>query len=114
MGRYFILRDGDVVEEDDYDAWARWYEEHYEKARDIDRTETAHGTVLTRFLAMSLSLNRSAPPQLFETSVSGGWLDGQGDRFATLEEARAGHQAWVEKVRAVEEENDLPPPGAGW
>ena len=114
MGRYFILREGVVVEEPDYSAWASWYEASYTEVRDIARTQTEHATVSTSFLAMSMTLAENAPPLLFETKVEGGWLSGQGDRFSTIEEAEAGHRAWVERVRASEDENELPPPGAGW
>ena len=114
MGRYFILNDGNIIEEPDYETWAQWYESTYDKISSIAVTETEQGTVETRFIAMSMSLNRQAPPLLFETKVTGGWLDGRVDRYSTLDEARSGHEAWVQKVRQEEKENHLPPPGAGW
>ena len=39
-------------------------------------------------------------PMIFETLVFGGELDGDGERYATLEQAVAGHALWVERVRA--------------
>lgn len=36
---------------------------------------------------------------LFESMVFGGPLNGESDRYATLEEARAGHDALVARVR---------------
>ena len=53
-------------------------------------------------------------PVLFETRVTGGWLADQRERYATIDEARAGHESWVARVREVEEENQLPPPGGAW
>ena len=114
MARYFILSDDEVVEEPDYQAWARWHATTYEQVREVARTPTAHSVVVTRFLPMTMSLARDASPLVFETRVSGGWLDGQGDRFPAIAEARAGHEAWVAAVRSFEEENQLPPPGVGW
>lgn len=113
MGRYYILRHGKVIEEADYSAWAEWYST-FKTPPCIAHTNTAHGSVATHFLAVNLSLAPDAPPLLFETEVSGGWLDGKREKYATPEAARAGHDAWVNRAREAEEENKLPPPGAGW
>jgi hypothetical protein len=59
---------------------------------------------------MSMTLSQDVPPELFETRVEGGWLDDQWERYPTLEAAKAGHDAWVTRVRNAEE-NELPPPG---
>ena len=80
----------------------------------VAHTELVHGVVSTRFLAMNLTLARDNPALVFETRVKGGWLDDQWERFSSLDEARAGHEKWVERVRRAEDEEDLPPPGAGW
>ncbi len=114
MGRYYLLRDGEVVEEQDPSEWLKWVENDYHKVSCIAQTGTAQATVQTHFLAINLTLAKDEPPLLFETRVSGGWLDGHREKFATLEDARSGHLACVDRVRAAEEENDLPPPGAGW
>ncbi len=114
MSRYFILRDGEVIEESDHATWARWYETTYESVRDVAKTRTIHAQVTTRFHPISMGLSSDAPALLFETRVSGGWMDEQGDRFATLDEAMAGHAAWVDHVQSIEQENEIPPPGAGW
>jgi len=39
------------------------------------------------------------PPLIFETMVFGGGLDQHAERWATEDEARAGHEQMVEKVR---------------
>jgi hypothetical protein len=114
MSRYFILRDGEVIEEPDHVTWASWYEATYESVREVARTQTANAVISTRFHPISMGLNAEAPALLFETRVTGGWMDDQGDRFATIDEAKAGHDAWVEHVRTIEKENEIPPPGAGW
>lgn len=114
MSRYFILRDGEVVEEPDFDAWSSWYSSSFRQVELVARATLEGSVVSTRFLGVSLGLSAETAPQLFETSVEGGWLDRQGERFATLAEARAGHDRWVARVREVEEENRLPPPGTTW
>jgi hypothetical protein len=68
--------------------------------RRIARTEvTPEVSVSTVFLGIDHSFNRDGPPLLFETMVFGGHLDQQMDRYATLEEAEAGHVRWVDRVR---------------
>jgi hypothetical protein len=114
MGRYYILRDNQVIEEQDHSVWSEWFESTYQDVADIAQTETAHSNVVTRFLAVNLTLAQDQPPLLFETKVTGGWLEGQGEKYASIEDARTGHDAWVGRVRAAEEENELPPPGAAW
>ncbi len=114
MSRYFILRDGEVVEEPDFETWSSWYNSSFKEVEVVAETKVADTTVLTRFLGVSLGLAEDAPPQLFETTVEGGWFGRRRERFATLAEATAGHQRLVESAREVEAENALPPPGAGW
>ena len=98
MGRYFILRDGDVSEEPDYSRWAEWYESCYEQVRCVAQTELEHGVVTTDFLGMAMGLSRATPPLVFETRVRGGWLDDESERYATLEEAVKGHEMWTQRA----------------
>lgn len=110
MGRYYILRAGKVIEEPDYDKWAQWYEGSYQDVRTLASTKVEYGTVSTFFLGMNMALAKDDPPMLFETRVEGGWLDDEWERYPTLAEAEAGHQAWVARVQAAEQ-NEPPPPG---
>jgi hypothetical protein len=110
MGRYYILCGGAVLEEPDFSKWVAWHASRYEKLRCVARTSVKFGAVVTVFLGMNMALTESARPLLFETRVMGGWLDGQGERYSTLEQARAGHEALVAQIRAMEQENELPPP----
>ncbi|HUU84867.1 MAG TPA: hypothetical protein VM243_15305 [Phycisphaerae bacterium] len=114
MGRYYILRSGDVIEEPDYDKWARWYETSYQEVRGVASSQAAYGTVETVFLGLNMSLSKDDPPKLFETRVHGGWFDDQWERYSTLEDARAGHEAWVARVAAAEEDELLPPGCPTW
>lgn len=111
MGRYYILKDNAVVEEPDHSEWIKWYENSYEKIRQIAHTELKFGVVSTVFLALNMTLSKSDPPMVFETRVKGGWLDDEWERFSTLQAAKAGHEAVVARVREAEEEHELPPPG---
>jgi len=55
-----------------------------------------------RISTVWLGLNHQygdGPPVIFETMVFGGGLDQDAERWCTEEEARAGHERWVEKVR---------------
>jgi hypothetical protein len=69
---------------------------------------------MTRFLGLNMTLDQEAPPMVFETTVKGGWLDNQRERFSSLGAATAGHESWVRRVEESDAENGLPPPGAGW
>jgi hypothetical protein len=114
MGRYYILRDGEVVEESDHGVWSEWYQREYPAVEEVARTDLAHGSVITRFLALEMTLNQDEPAEVFETRVKGGWLDGEWRRYRTLDEARAGHERWVRRLRDAEAEGGLPPPGISW
>lgn len=111
VGRYYILRGDEIIEEPDYAKWIGWHQASYEKIRCVARTEVEFGTVVTAFLGMNMTLSKTDPPLLFETRVTGGWLDDEWERFSTLAEAKAGHETWVARVREMESENELPPPG---
>ncbi len=111
MGRYYILRDDQVIEEPDHAKWLEWHETSYEKVRAVAQTGTKFGRVETAFLGMNLTLAQDAPPLLFETRVKGGWLDDEWERFPTLAKAQAGHEAWVARIHELEAEHELPPPG---
>jgi hypothetical protein len=114
MSRYFILRDGEVIEEPDYSTWSAWYESSFKDVELIAEDDLGGSVVTTRFLSMAMSLAQNSPPMIFETVVRGGWMDNEKERFATLQEAMTGHKTWVRRVREADEENQLPPPGASW
>ena len=74
MGRYYILRDGEVIEEPDYEKWLAWFESAYQDVELIAESRLGASTVSTRFLALSMTLAQDSPPMVFETMVNGGWL----------------------------------------
>jgi hypothetical protein len=111
VGRYYILRDNQVIEEPDHEKWLQWHQTSFEQVRAVAHTSTRFGRVATVFLGVNMTLAKDAPPLLFETRVIGGWLNDEWERFSTLADAQAGHEAWVARVHEMEAEHDLPPPG---
>ena len=55
--------------------------------------------VSTIFMGLDHNFSNEGPPILFETMVFGGALDQEQARYATWEEAEAGHKAMVEMVK---------------
>ena len=114
MDRYYVLRDGDVVEEPDFKKWLEWHQASYEKTRCIAHTRVKFGEVRTVFLGMNMRESDNDPPWLFDTRVYAGWLNGEWERSSTLEKASAAHEAWVARVHEMESDNETPPPDAVW
>lgn len=106
---YYILggQDGHTpVEVTDIFEWGMWFET---AGRVVARTTiTEEVEVSTVFLGLNHSLFSPGPPMLFETLVFGGESDGDMRRYATWEEAEAGHKEecarchleWIEPFRA--------------
>ena len=94
-GRY-ILKDGEPCEVDDVLEWARWYET---ADRTVAKTDIGEAHVSTVFLSLDLNF-QGGLPILYETLVFGGQLDGEKDRYHTLEESMIGHERMVARVRA--------------
>lgn len=113
----YILKDGKVVEAHDLLEWGRWFEsEEGRKERRIGFDTVGFFEVSTVFLGLDYSFFEHRP-QLFETMVfekresimklpDGSErsyhksLDEQ-ERYATIEEARAGHTAMIERVKEM-------------
>jgi hypothetical protein len=58
-------------------------------------------TISTVWLGINHSFSRSGLPLIFETMVFGSPLDGEQERYSTLEEAQEGHRIMVEWVKEV-------------
>ena len=85
--RYVLDDNGTPTPCDDLMAWARWFEHH---DRLVARTNVLDIVISTVFLGLDHSFG-CGPPQLYETLVSGGEHDGMMRRYATREDAQAGH-----------------------
>ena len=94
----YILRDGNVVPEHDLLAWAKWMEDSRVE-RQIAKDSIGAALVSTVFLGLDHSFG-GATPILWETMVFGGAHDQYQERYATRDEALAGHQKAVEMCAA--------------
>lgn len=86
--------------------WARTFENRRDGDSDWNKrhlvTETKTAKVSTVWLGLDHNYSDQGPPLIFETMVFGGTLDGEQDRYVTLEQAHAGHEMWVEKCKKEE------------
>lgn len=101
MNDKYILVGHEVIAEPNVIAWAKWFE----SADRIVKAEKFEGrgiTVSTIFLGRDQSFVEDAPPVLFETMVFGGEFDGVCRRYCTWDEAIAGHDGWVARLKAGE------------
>lgn len=106
--KHYILQGREIVECDDWLAWARWFETAKDK-RIVAQTHLIDGsTVSTVFLGLDHAFG-GGPPVLFETALMMGEREYSAlmgreyrptevvDRYCTWAEAEAGHMAWVER-----------------
>lgn len=78
--------------------WAEWFENI--DNRTVGYTQiNSQVTVSTIFLGLDHRYDERGPPLLFETMVFGGPLDHATWRYASWDDAEAGHQAAVRKAR---------------
>ena len=101
MSKYYILDGHMPVAVDHVFAWARWKDEDQSR---VALTAIGDVRVSTVFLGLDLSYG-DGPPILFETMVFGlPDEDEPQERYATWEEAEAGHErmvAWVRETMEV-------------
>jgi len=95
MTGWYILKGHTPVPCDDILKLASWGIEGNTRV-----AETSHDGVVvsTVFLKLDHNYGVGGPPLLFETLVFGGVFDSDMARYATWEEAEAGHVAMCEKV----------------
>lgn len=104
-GYYVMAADGTTREVYNLLEWAQWVEA---ANRLVQKTKIGTVEVSTVFLGLDYNFG-GEPPALFETMVFGGRLDQQQVRYATLDEAKTGHEKLVRHVRAnrYREANDV-------
>src|SRR5690349_9444258 len=98
MPRYWILDGHEPVPVDDVKTWGLWFEN--DERRRVGLWEGNGAKVSTVFLGLN---HRFGPgtPLLFETMIFGGPHDEFCDRYATWDEAAAGHQKAIELAQSV-------------
>ena len=113
--KYILSPEGEAVPVDDILVWGKWFEsEEGRKARRVAWTEVDNIHVSTAFIGLDHSFG-SGPIQIFETMVFQNIVnkDKFGDkefnyhpsvddfteRYATMEEAKAGHARIVEEAK---------------
>lgn len=106
-GHYVLDRDGNPQPEPNLLVWGMWLETANEQRR-VDFTDVGPAQVSTVFLGLDYSFSisgRRRVPILWETMVF--WKDHELDlactRYSSREEAQAGHDAMVTRVRVAQE-----------
>jgi hypothetical protein len=89
-------KQGNPLTDDEYMALLK--REGWEYKR-VARTEIGDITISTVWLGMDHRYG-DGYPVIFETMQFGGDADQDADRYCTLEEAQAGHDAWVKQITA--------------
>jgi hypothetical protein len=95
MSDKYILNGHKPVKCDDWMWWAWWFETADRQVADSMQGDVRVSTV---FLGIDSSLFGHGPPMLFETMVFINGSGGDCERYATWDEAEAGHKRWVKQV----------------
>lgn len=101
MSDRYVLRGRKPVKVEDLFEWAREFENG---ERCVAETTVGGSRVSTVFLGLDHSWG-SVRPSLFETMIFGGEHDDYCDRYATWEEAEAGHAKAVKMVTGGDTES---------
>jgi hypothetical protein len=91
----YILNGHEPVPCDDLAWWAWWFGTADRQVRDTARDDVRVSTV---FLGLDHSFFGHGPPMLFETMVFVNGSSVDCERYATWDEAEAGHARWVMQV----------------
>lgn len=96
--KQYILEGHKPIEVENVIEWAQWFEK---ADRHVKKTDLPNDvSVSTVFLGLDHSFF-GGTPILFETMIFGGEHDEYQERYATWEEAEAGHQRAIDLVFAA-------------
>lgn len=99
MNHYVLDEHGNPRQEPSVLAWADWVESSCTNgARRVALTERDGVSVSTVFLSVDHNFTGHGAPLLWETWIDGGPLTGDLTRYATREEAVAGHALACERA----------------
>lgn len=98
MIMYYKLDGHDVVEATQKEMCAMMEDA---ESRKVAWTKIGGVNVSTVFLCIDHNLMGEGPPVLFETMIFGGPLDQEQERYVTWDEAVAGHEAMVQRVKVA-------------
>jgi hypothetical protein len=104
--RYILNAAGEPEPCDDILRWAKWFKTAERRvAQDMDEghdgDDAGRVRVSTVFLGLDHNFDSSGPPILWETLVFGGVMDGEMQRYSSLDAAIAGHQDICQQVAAT-------------
>lgn len=105
--RYWTLDGHTPVPTDDIREWGRLFDET-PGGRAVGKDNVGDVFISTVFIGMDMGYGEG-PPILFETMVFRGEFDSDQWRYATWDEAEAGHARVVEMVRQSVTESVTPP-----
>jgi hypothetical protein len=94
---YYILKGREAVRVNSLKEWAQAFDE---KNRHVGSDMVGDLRISTVFLGLDHGFGTDVPV-LFETMVFGGKLDQEQIRYATYDEAEAGHRAMLDRVKAT-------------
>jgi len=97
--RYWVLGPNHEIVPATMRAWSMMFGDESRRRVAVTDDVDKMVRVSTVFLGIDHGHGMTDQPILFETMVFGGPLDGEMDRYATWDEAIAGHAAMVEQVK---------------
>ena len=95
---YYILNEQNNIVPVPMLEWAQWLETNFDHKR-IAYEEFGPVRVSTVFIGLDYNFLPEGPPLLFETMIFKGKHDQYQERYATFEEAKAGHEKAVALVK---------------
>lgn len=100
---HYILEEKNIKRVD-FLTWAMWYQG---ANRTIAWTEVDDVIISTVFFGLDFSFGIENVPELFETMILGGELDGEKIRCATWEQAEELHERFVKRARTEQNDDTL-------
>jgi hypothetical protein len=98
MAKFYILNDNGEPERANILTWMDWFSNpDNQNNRIIAKTNIKGCQISTIFIGFNSSMGNERP-ELFETMVFGGELDGKYVRYSTRQEAKNGHEEMVATV----------------